>query len=106
MNPGTTYLPAASMTVAPAGTRTDDLGPIAVMRCPVTTTIASRIGGPPFPSITVPPTIAWTPACGGAGLPTVVALRKTTASASAQDAALVSIETFLRDGMRNYHKNR
>src|SRR5262245_13688793 len=101
------YLPAASMTVAPGGTRTDGLGPIAVMRCPVTTIIASRIGGPPFPSITVPPTIAWTAACCAAGLPTVVAVRKIpTASAIALDAVRVSIETSPGIGLRKYHKNR
>src|SRR5262245_32060305 len=58
MRPGVTYLPFASMTVAPCGTCTDARGPSAVIFPPLTTGVASEIGAPPLPSITVAPTIA------------------------------------------------
>src|SRR5262245_1545097 len=46
------------MTVAPSGIRTDARGPTALMRDPLTNTTASGRGGPPFPSMTVQPTMA------------------------------------------------
>ena len=45
MKPGVTYLPAASTTRAPAGTCTDDLGPISAMRLPRTTIAALVAAG-------------------------------------------------------------
>src|SRR5215813_9402727 len=48
------------MTVAPSGIRTDARGPTALMRDPLTNTTASGSGGPPFPSMTVQPTMAST----------------------------------------------
>ena len=61
--PGVTYFPAPSMTRAPAGTVTEARGPISAIRCPRITMVASESGGPPFPSITVAPTIAVAPSC-------------------------------------------
>src|SRR2546430_17696441 len=58
MTPGVAYLPVPPITRAPAGTFTDDREPTAAMRLPRTTIVASGIGAPPLPSITVPPTIA------------------------------------------------
>src|SRR5262245_54417849 len=46
------------MTVAPSGIRTDARGPTALMRDPLTNSTASGSGGPPFPSMTVQPTMA------------------------------------------------
>src|SRR5215510_14959394 len=46
------------MTVAPSGIRTDARGPTALMRDPPTNTTASGSGGPPFPLMTVHPTMA------------------------------------------------
>src|SRR5262245_6340290 len=58
------------MTVAPSGIRTDARGPTALMRDPLTNTTASGSGGPPFPSMTVQPTMAsmapWEPGALGA----------------------------------------
>src|SRR5579872_1762412 len=60
MNPGVANLPVASITRAPLGTGTVARGPIAAIRRPRTTMMASGIAGPPLPSITVAPTIAIT----------------------------------------------
>src|SRR5262247_664015 len=65
------------MTVAPSGIRTDARGPTALMRDPLTNTTASGSGGPPFPSMTVQPTMAsmspWEPGALGATRLTVSA---------------------------------
>ena len=58
MNPGVTYLPVPSITRAPLGTLTDALGPMAAIRFPRTTIVASVIGEPPLPSMIVAPTMA------------------------------------------------
>ncbi len=58
MKPGVMNLPFASITVAPGGTCTDARDPTALILPPVTMTVASDIGEPPLPSMTVPPTIA------------------------------------------------
>src|SRR5262245_27347066 len=58
------------MTVASSGIRTDARGPTALTRDPLTITTASGSGGPPFPSMTVQPTMAneapWEPGVPGA----------------------------------------
>src|ERR1700735_2613154 len=58
MKPGTTHLPATSMTWAPAGTWTEARRPMAWMREPAMTMTESGLGGPPFPSMTVAPVMA------------------------------------------------
>src|SRR5688500_2708620 len=60
IRPGTTHLPAARITSAPAGSGVDPAGPTALMRSPSTITTASATGGPPFRSTTDAPTIATT----------------------------------------------
>src|SRR5262245_14085027 len=56
--PGMIQRPRASTSCAPAGIDTARRGPTAVMRAPSTTMTASGIGGPPWPSMSVAPTIA------------------------------------------------
>src|SRR6516225_12022715 len=56
--PGTIQRPRASIWLAPDGTATAPRGPAAAMRPASTTTIASATGGPPLPSMSVPPTMA------------------------------------------------
>src|SRR5882762_3196435 len=58
MNPGVRNFPLPSITRAPAGTLTEARGPAATILPPTTTTTASGTGVPPFPSISVAPTIA------------------------------------------------
>src|SRR3954462_2979321 len=48
------------MVAAPSGTRVLARGPTAEIRLPVITTTAFGTGDPPFPSITVAPTMATT----------------------------------------------
>src|SRR5437868_5919653 len=58
ISPGSTVIPAASITSAPCGTATVSIGPISTMRSPRITTVWSCRGGAPVASISSPPTIA------------------------------------------------
>src|SRR5215471_15453128 len=58
MMPGITVIPTDRMTFAAAGTVTWPSRPTAVMWFPSIKTTESSIGGPPYPSINRPPTIA------------------------------------------------
>ena len=58
ISPGMTYLPPASIVVAPAGTGVEAAGPAAVIRPSVNTTTPPVTGAAPVPSITVPPVMA------------------------------------------------
>ena len=69
MKPGVTNFPEPSITRAPSGTSTEVPGPTAVIRLPSMTIVPFSIGGPPFPSMIVPPTMARAPpgSCAAAG---------------------------------------
>src|SRR5215470_7071913 len=100
------------MTVAPSGIRTDARGPTALMRDPLTTTTASVSGGPPFPSMTVQPTMAsiapWEPGAPVATRLTVSARPRRHNNLNLDINLLRSVDEHMRisvpDGNVNYFK--
>src|SRR5687767_10453910 len=67
-SPGSTLMPSVEMTSAPPGTGRVPTVPTARMRSPSITITLLRSGGPPCPSMSVPPTSALTrPVCPSSG---------------------------------------
>ncbi len=58
--PGSTLMPSVEITSAPGGTGSVSTVPTAEIRSPSTRMTLLRIGRPPYPSISVPPTSAFT----------------------------------------------
>ena len=58
MKPGNNVLPVALKTSAPTGIFADLRLPAAAILAPLTTTTAFETGAPPFPSISLAPTMA------------------------------------------------
>ncbi len=56
--PGSTDMPSVEITSKSAGTASVPTWPTAAIRSPRTSTTELRIGGPPKPSMSVPPTSA------------------------------------------------
>ena len=68
-SPGSTLMPSVEITSAPAGIASVPCTPTAEMRSPSIRMTLFRTGRPPKPSISVPPTSAFTRACGWWRLP-------------------------------------